>query len=233
MTTNNNGGISPDALNAVLAPDPYYEARRRKGWLTADEFNAKMEADPVYMAKKREHDRKHAEEVARITAEVSLLQAELEAAGFVIRSVADMYKYEKTPQYKLAIPILVRHLQMPYSDKPRSGIAYALACRAAKEAWPVLVAEYKKAPIGVDEDGIHLGAKEALACALDATVTRETLGELIELARDRSHGVSRILLLGSIKRSKSEAAQKAIEELASDPDLAKEIGSWRSRKPKV
>lgn len=51
--------------------------------------------------------------------------------------------------------------------------------------------------------------------------------ELIALAKDRSQGHSRLLLLRGLKKSKSAKAKRALEELASDPVLAKEIASWR------
>jgi hypothetical protein len=53
------------------------------------------------------------------------------------------------------------------------------------------------------------------------------IDELIALAKDRSHGSSRLLLLRGLRKSRTPAAKKALEELASDPELSKEIASWR------
>ena len=80
-----------------------------------------------------------------------------------------------------------------------------------------------------DKKEFRLGLKDGLACALSVAVTDETLGELIALARDRSHGESRILLLSALRkrRFKNPLARTAIEELANDPELQKEITSWR------
>jgi len=58
-------------------------------------------------------------------------------------------------------------------------------------------------------------------------VTDATLNELITLAKDPSLGESRVLLLRGIRKFKNPTARKAIEELASDPALAKEIASWK------
>jgi hypothetical protein len=74
-----------------------------------------------------------------------------------------------------------------------------------------------------------LGAKSGLAVALAATATEDVMDRLIDLAKDRSHGSSRLLLLKALRRSKSTVAKRAIEELASDPDLAKEIASWKRK----
>jgi len=61
--------------------------------------------------------------------------------------------------------------------------------------------------------------------------TDAVVEELIALAKNRSHGNSRLLLLRGLKRSKSLAAKRALRELAFDPVLAKEIASWkRARK---
>jgi hypothetical protein len=54
--------------------------------------------------------------------------------------------------------------------------------------------------------------------------------QLIELAKNKQHGTSRVLLLLGIRRSKSPEAKEAIEQLANDPELSKEIGSWRKKK---
>jgi hypothetical protein len=82
------------------------------------------------------------------------------------------------------------------------------------------------------ENGVRLGAKSGLAVALAATATDTVMDELITLAKDRSHGSSRLLLLRGLRKSKSTMAKRAIEDLASDPELAKEIASWRGpRKP--
>jgi hypothetical protein len=60
-------------------------------------------------------------------------------------------------------------------------------------------------------------------------VTEDTLPELIALAQDRFLGDSRVLLLSALKkrRNKHPLVKQALVELASDPDLAKEIASWR------
>jgi hypothetical protein len=121
-------------------------------------------------------------------------------------------------------------LLLPYSDKTREGIARSLAVPDARYAWPILVAEYRKAPMGKAEDGFPRHAKDGLACALAVTATNDVIEELIALAKDRTQGDSRLLLLRGLRRSRNPLAKQALEDLASDPDLAKEIASWRKRK---
>jgi hypothetical protein len=161
---------------------------------------------------------------------------ELSATGWNVDSVWNLVN--TSTRYVAAIPILLKHLPLPYSDRVREGIARALAVPepAVQEAWPMLVDEYRKTPSGWgviaigDQKEYRLGAKDGLACALSVAVTDETLPELIALANDRAHGESRLLLLSALKARKNSnpLARQAIDKLASDPDLQKEIASWRN-----
>jgi hypothetical protein len=171
---------------------------------------------------------------SRLQAEANPIIVELQAAGIRIQSVADLIS--RSERYETAIPILLKHLLMPYSDVIRETIARSLAVSEpeVRKAWPILVSEYRKAPIGRgikapgDTKEYSLGAKNGLACALSTAVTDETIGELIALAKDSTHGESRILLLSGIRKSKNILAKRAIDELASDPDLSREIASWKT-----
>lgn len=173
--------------------------------------------------------------VARIRVEESPIVAELQAAGLKIQSVGDLIN--RRERYGAAIPVLLKHLQMPYSDTIREGIARSLAVAEpeVQKAWPILVEEYRKAPMGRgitapgDTKEFRFGAKDGLAFALSVAVTDETLPELIALAKDVTLGESRVLLLSALKqrRNKNSLARQAIAELASDPELTREIASWR------
>jgi hypothetical protein len=175
--------------------------------------------------------------VARIRAEAAPLLAELQAAGLKIQSVGDLIAMSE--RYEAAILILLKHLQMPYSDVVRETIARSLAVPEpeVRKAWPMLVEEYRKAPMGWgikgpgDTKEFRLGTKDGLACALSVAVTDETLEDLIAIAKDRTQGESRVMLLSALKkrRDKNPLAKQAIAELANDPDLKNEIASWRKR----
>jgi hypothetical protein len=152
----------------------------------------------------REQERRSS--VARIRLEELPIVTELQAAGLEIQSVGDLVNMRQT--YTAGIPILLKHLQKPYSDVLKEGIARALAVAEpeVQKAWPILVREYRKAPMGWgikgpgDTGEFRLGAKDGLACALSAAVTDETLPELIALAKDRTQGESRVLLLSALKK---------------------------------
>jgi len=173
--------------------------------------------------------------VKKIKNEALQLLSELKATGLSIHSVGDLIGMSS--RYDKAIPILLRHLQLPYSDAIKATIARSLAVpeEEVRKAWPILVGEYRKAPIGMgpivygDSAEFKLGAKDALACALSVAATDETLPELIELAKDPLHGESRLLLLTALRKSKSPMAKQALGELATDSVLKKEIASWQKK----
>jgi hypothetical protein len=112
------------------------------------------------------------------------------------------------------------------------GIARALAVPepAVREVWPMLVNKYKNAA-GRDEKCEVLnaikGAKDGFACALAASASDTEMRDLVDLVRDQSNGITRVLMLSALRRSKKSEAILALKELANDPDLKNEIASWR------
>ncbi len=200
--------------------------KKRQPPLSAADLTARLQADPDFLARKQERERERAERSAGLRTEEEPILAELREVGWNVNSVWELVN-TSTP-YREAIPILLRHLLLPYSDRTREGIARALAVSDARDAWPTLAAAYCNAPHG-QENGIRLDAKSGLAVALAAIATEDVLDELITLAKDRSQSRSRVLLLKALRKSKSAKAKRAIDELASDPDLEKEIASWRRR----
>jgi hypothetical protein len=116
------------------------------------------------------------------------------------------------------------HLRRPYPDVIRAGIAQRLAVKATrKTGWRILVEEFRKT--GYD----HAHVKDSLGAALSGAADGSVMEELIGLAKDRSLGPSRVMLLRGIRRSRLPQASQAIAELANDPELAKEIKSWRRK----
>ncbi len=172
----------------------------------------------------QEKARQRAERSEYLRAEEEPILADLRAVGLEVKSVWDLVN--RSSPYPGAIPILLKHLIRLYSDRTREGIARALAVPDAKDAWPLLATEYRKAPVG-EENGIRLGAKSGLAAALSAT--DDVIAQLASLAKDRSNGDSRLLLLRGLRKSKTAVARDALQELADDPALQKEIASWGKR----
>ncbi len=152
----------------------------------------------------QERARQRAERSAHLRAEEEPILADLRAIGCEVKSVWDLVN--TSGPYPGAIPILLKHLTQAYSDRTKEGIARALAVPDARDAWPLLAAEYRKAPMG-EENGIRLGAKSGLAAALSATATDDVIAQLASLAKDKANGDSRLLLLNALRKSKTAAAK--------------------------
>ncbi|MBA5689969.1 hypothetical protein [Rugamonas apoptosis] len=210
---------------------------KRQPSMTAAELAARLQASPVFAERKQIQEQERTDRLARMRIEEEPILKELRGIGWDLKSVWDLVNTSEP--YPEAIPILLHHLQLPYSDLIKEGIARSLAVpeQAVQEAWPILLGEYRKAPTGMgmkvfgDAKEFRLAAKDGLACALAVTVTDETLPELVALAKDRIHGESRVLLLSALKKRKNRnpVVRLLIDELAKDPDLQKEISSWGSR----
>lgn len=180
---------------------------------TAAELMAQLNADPEFVAAlAREDDELRRLEQEHAVAEAPLVGA-LRAAGFAVESAWDFV--QAAEPYPDAVPILLEHLQRPYPDRVREGIARALAVPEARPAWHLLVRLYR--------DETLPDTKSGLAVALSAIADDAVLDELITLIRDGRHGETRILLLGALERSKDRRARAALMALGTDPELVLEI----------
>ena len=199
-------------------------AKKQKGGITVGQLMTQLEANPEFVARRQEQERLLADRIALRRADEAPIRAELHEVGVDIQDVSDLAN--TAAKYDAAIPVLLKHLLLPYSEKTKEFIARALAVREARYAWPILLSEYRKAPVVYKKATV----KDGLAVALAAIVTDATMEELVALANDKSQGPTRILFLSALKKSKNPLAKQALVELASDPELATEIASWAPSK---
>lgn len=197
--------------------------KRRRGPMKASDLMSQLESDPEWVARRDARDLEIKREEERLRVAEEPLTQELKDAGFRVDSAWDLVN-TSTP-YPAALPILLKHLQQDYPDRVREGIARALAVRGgdAKFAWRTLVRLYRD-----EEPGTN--AKDGLAVAIAAVADAEVIGEVIALASETRHGASRVLLLRALTRSRQPEARTAIDDLATDPQLAKEIGVIQRRR---
>ena len=194
--------------------------RRYKAAMTAKEFLQALEADPDYVRRRAVQD----EEVAKLDAlyreAEAPLVSELAEIGFQVWSVWDLVNGVQS--YDRAIPLLLHHLRRPYPEAIRDGIARALGVPATRRlGWRGLIDEYRQT------DELSSRVKGGLAAALSAASDDSVVQDLIDLAKDRRNGASRVILLLGLRKSKLPEAKQALIDLAADPDLALEIRSWR------
>lgn len=191
--------------------------------MTAAEAMAKRSKDPSFIARQQEQERIRLERETQSRAVQKPLLEELKKVGINIESVWDLVN--TSSQYDDAIPILFCHLQKPYPDKEKEGIARALGVPKAIVGWNILVTEFRNAT-----ETSSRSTKMGLAAAIGAIATDAVIGDVIDLVQNKNHGENRILLLKALRRSKKPEAASALNNLASDPDLAKEIASWRMKR---
>lgn len=184
--------------------------------MTAAEHEAWLRSTGQYEAMK---ERSRQEDEARQTqvdewrrAEAPLVE-DLNAGGFAVKSVWDLVNTSEP--YPDALPILLDHLQRSYPSRVREGIARAMATPKARFAWDILTRSYR--------EETATDAKDGLAVAVAAAADDDVIGDVISLARDRSLGPSRLLLLRVLERSGDSSATATLMDLATDPDLEKEI----------
>jgi hypothetical protein len=196
--------------------------RKPRRGITAEEHAKRLLADPEFMRRRAEQEKALAEREGMLRRAEAPLVDDLAQLGFEVKSV--WFLKNNNPEFRKAIPVLLDHLRRPYPDVIRAGIAQRLAVRATlKIGWRILVEEFRNT--GYD----HEQVKDSLGAALSGAADNSVMDELIGLAKDRSLGTSRIMLLRGIRRSRLPQASEAIAELADDPDLAKEIKSWRRK----
>src|SRR5437667_1331983 len=94
---------------------------KRRRPVTAAELDARLQADPEFQAGKKERDLALAERVARLQEEQAPIVADLKAAGFGVNRLSDLIM--RSAPYPAAIPILLKHLVLPYSDPTRETLA--------------------------------------------------------------------------------------------------------------
>lgn len=192
-------------------------------WMSAEEHAKQLECDPEYLRRRAEQEKVLAERKADLSKAASPILADLASVGIMTDDVWKIRTEDK--ENAKAIPILLDHLQRSYPSIIRAGIAQRLAVRATRKiGWRILVDQYRKTDVSDDH------VKQSIASALAGASDDSVIDDLIGLAKDKSQGNSRVLLLRGIRRSRRPEARQAIEELANDPDLAKEIRSWRKRR---
>ena len=170
-------------------------------------------------------DAEIAERVAAFKIEQRELLRELAEVGVVVDMV-NLLSSRTTAENPRSMPILMKHLRRDYSEGTLASLAAALATKEAGKYWDELVSMYRnsadRTPTGPGNFVM------ALAAAVSAACPPGRIYDLIELLRDRRLP-DRVILLTPLKkrRGRDPAIAQVINELRHDPELSKEIGSWK------
>jgi hypothetical protein len=152
------------------------------------------------------------------------IRKELEELGYKSEYVFDIrHKY---PNYESAIPIIFLHLQKQYSDRLLEDLATLLGHPSAFSLWPKLYEMYTVASPDLSPK-LMMGLARSLSEHGLRSKSQELKSAIITLLQDKTRGESRLLLLDCFRRKRDQESIELIASLAHDPDLKKEISSWK------
>jgi HEAT repeat protein len=142
--------------------------------------------------------------------------AELAAAGFPARSLADL-RHSGT-RYRDAVPVLLRWLLRVSDPKVKEEIVRALSVPWAKPAATEPLAEqFRLVEASVDPTG--LGLRWVIGNALDVVFDDAAFDAFAELAADRSYGKARQMVVLGLGKSKRPEAVGVLLGLVDDSDV--------------
>jgi HEAT repeat protein len=191
---------------------------KREKPITAEELHRQLESDPEWVAREaaREAEARRGDEAERF--ETRELISDLAAVGIRVRSIWTLVNTRE--RYPEAIPVLITHLQRPYCDRTKEGIARALTVTEARGvAAQALIDEFRKLPAPVDING----AKWAMGNALSLVATKEHAQQLVELVCDKRYGGARSMLPLALGKFRTPEVKAALELLVDDPDVALQV----------
>lgn len=117
--------------------------------------------------------------------------------------------------YERSVPVLVEWLPRIEDRRVKEAIVRSLSTKHARGvAAPVLVEEFKKAK------GDPLGLQWAIGNALEVVADRSLFGDLVALARDRSNGRGREMVVLALARTGDPEASGVLIELLDDEEVA-------------
>ena len=145
---------------------------------TTAEFLARLHSDPEWVRQNQERERKRQEFSQMLADEERPLLADLAAVGWQVESVWDLVNTAK--RYPVAVPVLLEHLQRPYHNRIREGIARALTVPDARGsgAWEIL-RELKRSHSAVEKE-----FRWTLINALTVVADRSMFQEIESLTHD-------------------------------------------------
>lgn len=187
---------------------------RSDGPITAAELMQRLQSDPEWVAREEAGERWRLARAKRLGREEAPLIQEIAQAGLLIESVWDLVNTRES--YPEAIPVLLRHLERSdYDPAIRDGIARALTVKGYPEILPAMIEAFRRDP----EPRLN-GPKWAMGNAIRVLFDDEYVGEIVDLAKDPSHGEARSELAFALAKSKTEIADETLQELRSDPQIA-------------
>lgn len=194
-------------------PETMQPVAKRRGPATAAEVIAerdrRLRTDPEYAAQVKAAEDERAAAVAALRAAQEPLLEDLRAVGITVTSVWSL-RSERQPDGAV-VAVMLRHLDRPYPDRVREGIARVLS---VPEAWDDLVRAYRAA-----DPQMTPNFMDGLAATISGIADRSRRDEVLDLLHDRSLGSSRVHLLRALTRLRLPDRWTLIEACLADPVL--------------
>ena len=163
-------------------------------WITAAEHMALLQKNPEWVARNAETEARLKERREQSRKEQSRLLAELAGIGIRIESVWDFVN--TADKYPAAIPVLLRHVPLPYSKRIKEGIIRALTVNyAGPEVLRELIRQFCE-----QTDHSPNSLKWVLGNAISEVARPADAETVIALAMNPAHGDSRDALTQRLPR---------------------------------
>jgi len=166
----------------------------RKGPITAADHMALLQKDPVWVARNAESEARLKQGLEQSRREQVKLLADLKDVGVQVESVWDFVN--TADKYPAAIPVLLRHLVVPYSKRIKEGIVRALTVDyAGPEVLRELIKQFQE-----QSDDSANSLKWVLGNAISEVATPADAETMIELATNPIHGDARDMITQRLPR---------------------------------
>jgi hypothetical protein len=184
----------------------------KKDWITAAEHEAQLWQNPEWVARHLESEARLKAAFEQSRREQAVLLSELKSAGINIQSVWDLVN--TADKYPAAIPILLRHLTLPYSKRIKEGIIRALTVRyAGPDVLRELIRQFC-----AETDDRPNSIKWVLGNAISEVATPADAETVIALATDPTHGDARHMIAQRLARVVKDKARlrQVLQDLMQD-----------------
>jgi|SRR5579885_2483013 len=139
--------------------------------MTAAEAMAILQSDPEWVRKAKERETRRKIIEAQLKAEERPILEELAAVGCKVDFISVLVN--SSTSYPEAVPVLCKHLPLPYDPKIREAIARALTVREARGvAGGVILAELQRSP-EQSPPALRWALANALTVTADPSLTEE------------------------------------------------------------
>jgi hypothetical protein len=161
---------------------------------TAAELLSELQRAPEFVAGEKLREAQTIQKTQALQDEQGQLLTQLGTVGIFVESVWDLVNSKR--DYSAAIPILARHLPLPYSKGIKEGVVRALTLeRAGPMVLHELIREFLK-----QNDDSETSLKWILGNAIATVATSADSPALIDLATNPSHGRARDMIVLALPR---------------------------------